>query len=337
MAVLITGGTGYIGSHTIVELLGAGQEIVAMDNFSNSKPAVLDRIREITGKKIRFYRVDMLDKPGMEAVFRENNIDSCIHFAALKAVGESVVRPLLYYKNNVTGTINLLELIAEYGVKRFVFSSSATVYGKPPSVPIREDFPLSPVNPYGQTKLMIEQILADLSASDSGMSVVILRYFNPVGAHKSGRLGEDPRGIPSNLMPYITQVAGGKLPYLPVYGNDYNTHDGTGVRDYIHILDLAGAHLSALDYTERVRGVEYFNIGTGRGYSVFDIIRAYEKTTGKRIPYQIAPRRPGDVDECYADPGKANRLLGWRAKYDIEDMCRDADRWQSMYPQGFED
>ncbi|MGI6167216.1 MAG: UDP-glucose 4-epimerase GalE [Eubacteriales bacterium] len=335
MAVLITGGTGYIGSHTIVELLGAGYDIVAMDNFSNSKPAVLDRIREITGKRIKFYRADMLDKPGMEAMFRENRIDSCIHFAALKAVGESVEKPLLYYRNNVTGTLNLLELIAKYGVKRFVFSSSATVYGKPASVPIREDFPLSPVNPYGQTKMMVEQILTDLAASDSTMSVVILRYFNPVGAHKSGRLGEDPRGTPSNLMPYITQVAEGRLPYLPVYGNDYDTRDGTGVRDYIHIIDLARAHISALEYTEGHGGVECFNIGTGRGYSVLDIIKAYEKTTGKRIPYQIAPRRPGDIDECYADPGKANRLLGWRAEYDIEDMCRDADRWQSLNPNGF--
>ncbi len=335
MAVLITGGTGYIGSHTIVELLGAGYDIVAMDNFSNSKPAVLDRILEITGKKIKFYQTDMLDKPGMEAMFRENRIDSCIHFAALKAVGESVEKPLLYYKNNVTGTLNLLELTVKYGVGRFVFSSSATVYGKPASAPIREDFPLSPVNPYGQTKLMIEQILTDLAASDSAMSVVILRYFNPVGAHKSGRLGEDPCGIPNNLMPYITQVAEGRLPYLPVYGNDYNTRDGTGVRDYIHIIDLARAHISALEYTQSHSGVECFNIGTGRGYSVFEIIRAYEKATGKRIPYQIAPRRPGDIDECYADPGKANRLLGWRAEYDIEDMCRDADRWQSMNPSGF--
>ena len=335
MAVLITGGTGYIGSHTIVELLKTEREIVVMDNFSNSKPVVLDRIKEISGKNVKFYNVDLMDKEGMEIIFKENKIDSCIHFAGFKAVGESVAKPMMYYSNNITGTLNLCELLSKYNAKKIVFSSSATVYGKPKSVPIAEDFPLSTENPYGATKHMIERILSDIYVSDNDWTVTILRYFNPVGAHKSGRIGEDPRGIPNNLMPYITQVAEKRLEYLRVFGNDYDTHDGTGVRDYIHVVDLAVAHVKALDYTDSHIGVEYFNLGTGNGYSVLDVVKAYEKVTGKQIPYKIVDRRPGDIGECYADASKANRILGWKAEYNIEDMCRDADRWQSMNPMGY--
>lgn len=336
MAILITGGTGYIGSHTIVELLKDERDIVVMDNFSNSKPAVLDRIKEITGKDVRFYQVDMLDSEGMEKIFLQNNIDSCIHFAGFKAVGESVQKPLLYYYNNITGTLKLCELLSKYNAKNIVFSSSATVYGKPASVPIREDFPLSAENPYGETKLIIERILSDLYASDDQWSITVLRYFNPAGAHISGRIGEDPCGIPNNLMPFITQVAQGRLDHLNVFGNDYDTHDGTGVRDYIHVTDLANAHLKALDYTYGHRGIEYFNVGTGIGYSVLDIVNAYQSATGKKIPYVFAPRRPGDIDECYADPEKANRVLGWQAERDLTDMCRDADRWQTNNPMGYD-
>lgn len=336
MAILITGGAGYIGSHTIIELLNDNRDVVVMDNFSNSKPVVLDRILEITGKRVKFYEVDMLDRDGMEKIFKENDIDSCIHFAGFKAVGESVRKPLMYYHNNITGTLMLCELLPKYGAKKIVFSSSATVYGKPKSVPIKEDFPLSTENPYGETKLMIERILSDLYRSDNEWSVTILRYFNPAGAHISGRIGEDPKGIPNNLMPYITQVAQGRLDHLNVFGNDYNTHDGTGVRDYIHVTDLASAHLKALDYTYANTGVEYFNIGTGIGYSVLDMVNAYQNATGKKIPYEIAPRRPGDIDECFANPEKANRVLGWKAKLGLEDMCRDADRWQSNNPMGYD-
>lgn len=337
MAVLITGGTGYIGSHTIIELLKTNREIVVMDNFSNSKPVVLERIKEISGKTVKFYNADLMDKDGMEIIFKENNIDSCIHFAGYKAVGESVAKPMMYYSNNITGTLNLCELLAKYNAKKIVFSSSATVYGKPERVPIVEDFPLSTENPYGATKHMIERILSDIYVSDKDWTVTILRYFNPVGAHKSGRIGEDPRGIPNNLMPYITQVAEKRLEYLRVFGNDYDTHDGTGVRDYIHVVDLAKAHVKALDYTDSHVGVEYFNLGTGNGYSVLDVVKAYEKVTGKQIPYKIVDRRPGDVDKCYADASKANRLLGWKAEYNIEDMCRDADHWQTMNPMGYGD
>ncbi len=336
MAILITGGTGYIGSHTIIELLNDNRDVVVMDNFSNSKPVVLDRIREITGKNVKFYEADMLDMDAMEKIFKENEIDSCIHFAGFKAVGESVQKPLMYYYNNITGTLNLCELMSKYGAKKIVFSSSATVYGKPKSVPIKEDFPLSTENPYGETKLMIERILSDLYQSDNEWSVTILRYFNPAGAHISGRIGEDPKGIPNNLMPYITQVAQGRLQYLNIFGDDYNTHDGTGVRDYIHVVDLASAHLKALDYTYANTGVEHFNIGTGIGYSVLDMVKSYEKATGKNIPYKIASRRPGDIDECFANPEKANRVLGWRAERNLEDMCRDADRWQSNNPMGYD-
>lgn len=337
MAVLVTGGTGFIGSHTIVELLNDGREIVALDNFSNSKPVVLDRIREITGKDLKFYEADLLDYDAVDKIFEENDIDSVIHFAGLKAVGESVQKPIDYYHNNLTGTLLLCRAMQKHSVKRIVFSSSATVYGKPESVPIREDFPLSTTNPYGETKLMIERILKDIHVSDPEWSISILRYFNPIGAHASGRIGEDPKGIPNNLLPYVTQVASGKREHLSVFGNDYNTHDGTGVRDYIHVVDLALAHLKALDRAERVTGVEYYNIGTGNGYSVLDIVKAYEKATGVKIPYVIAPRRPGDIDECYADPTKAYEFLGWKARYNIEDMCRDANNWQEKNPNGYGD
>ena len=292
MSILITGGTGFIGSHTIVELLGVGRDLVVVDNFSNSKPCVLDRLEQITGKRVKFYKVDLLDYDALEKVFQENEIDSCIHFAGLKAVGESCAQPLRYYHNNLTGTFNLCALLSKYNAKRIVFSSSATVYGNPASVPIREDFPLSTTNPYGETKLMIERILKDLYVADPEWSVSILRYFNPIGAHSSGLIGEDPQGIPNNLLPYITQVASGKREFLSVFGNDYNTHDGTGVRDYIHVVDLARAHLKAIELAEKVTGVDYFNIGTGTGYSVLDIVNAYEKATGKKIPYKITPVVP---------------------------------------------
>ena len=337
MAILITGGAGFIGSHTIVELLNAGRELVVLDNFCNSKPVVLDRIKKITGKDFKFYEADLLDYDAVEKIFKENKIESVIHFAGLKAVGESVEQPLRYYHNNLTGTFTLCEIMQKYGAKRIVFSSSATVYGKPESVPIREDFPLSTTNPYGETKLMIERILKDVHTSDNEWSVSILRYFNPIGAHKSGMIGEDPKGIPNNLLPYVTQVAAGKREKLSVFGDDYKTHDGTGVRDYIHVVDLACAHLKALERAEKVTGVEYYNVGTGIGYSVLDIVKSYEKATGKKVPYVIAPRRPGDIDECYADPTKAYELLGWRAQYGIEDMCRDAYNWQSQNPNGYGD
>ena len=337
MAILITGGAGYIGTHAMVEFLEAGREVVCVDNFSNSKPAALERVKKITGKDFKSYKVDLLDIDALEQVFRENDIDSCIHFAGLKAVGESCEKPLLYYHNNLTGTFNLCSLLQKYNAKRIVFSSSATVYGKPASVPITEDFPLSTTNPYGETKLMIERILKDLHAADNEWSVSILRYFNPIGAHKSGLIGEDPRGIPNNLLPYIAQVATGKRPCLSVFGDDYNTHDGTGVRDYIHVVDLAKAHLKAIERAETTTGVEYFNVGTGVGYSVLDIVKAYEAATGVKIEYKIVPRRPGDIDECYADPKKALEVLGWKAENNIEDMCRDSYRWQKNNPDGYDE
>ncbi|MBQ7383392.1 MAG: UDP-glucose 4-epimerase GalE [Clostridia bacterium] len=335
MAIIITGGAGYIGTHAMVEFLNAGREVVCVDNFSNSKPCALERVKQITGKDFKSYEVDLLDYDALEKVFLENKIESCIHFAGLKAVGESCEKPLLYYHNNLTGTFNLCALLQKYGAKKIVFSSSATVYGKPASVPITEDFPLSTTNPYGETKLMIERILKDLHAADNEWSVSILRYFNPIGAHKSGLIGEDPKGIPNNLLPYVAQVATGKRPYLSVFGDDYNTHDGTGVRDYIHVVDLAKAHLKAIERAEKVNGVEYFNVGTGVGYSVLDIVKAYEAATGAKVPYKIVPRRPGDIDECYANPEKAYRVLGWRAENNIEDMCRDSYRWQSNNPDGY--
>ncbi len=337
MAILIAGGAGFIGSHTAVEFLNAGKEIIIVDNFCNSKPCVLDRIKEITGKDFKFYEADLCDEAALDKIFAENKIESAIHFAGLKAVGESVEKPIMYYENNLLSTLVLCRTMAKYGAKRIVFSSSATVYGKPESVPISENFPLSTTNPYGETKLMIERILKDIWVADNEWSVAVLRYFNPIGAHKSGRIGEDPKGIPNNLLPYITQVASGKRECLSVFGNDYNTHDGTGVRDYIHVVDLAKAHLAAIEYADKNTGVEYFNVGTGVGYSVLDIVNAYEKATGIKINYKIAPRRPGDIDECYANPEKAYKVLGWKAEYDIEDMCRDANNWQTLNPNGYDD
>lgn len=337
MAILITGGTGFIGSHTVVELLNDGRDVVILDNLSNSKECVIDRIETITGKRPKFYNADLLDYEAVDRVFNENNIDSVIHFAGLKAVGESVAQPIRYYHNNLTGTLILCEVMAKHNVKLIVFSSSATVYGKPESVPIREDFPLSTTNPYGETKLVIERILADICVSDPEWSVSILRYFNPIGAHESGLIGEDPKGIPNNLLPYISKVAGGKLECLSVFGNDYNTPDGTGVRDYIHVVDLADAHLKALDQARKVKGLDCFNIGTGNGYSVLQIVSAYEKATGKKVNYKIAPRRPGDIDECYADPTKAREVLGWTAKRGIDEMCIDLARWQEKNPDGYPD
>ena len=338
MSILITGGAGFIGSHTAVEFLNAGYDIVVVDNYYNSNPKSLDRVREITGKDFRAYEVDLCDKDALEKVFIENpEIDSAIHFAGLKAVGESVQKPGMYYYNNLVSTLNLLELLAKYDAKRIVFSSSATVYGTPKTVPIREDFPLSTTNPYGETKLMIERILKDFWVSDNDWSISILRYFNPIGAHKSGLIGENPKGIPNNLLPYVAKVAAGQLPYLSVFGNDYDTKDGTGVRDYIHVVDLAKAHLKALERAEKVNGVEHFNVGTGTGYSVLEIVKAYEKATGLTVNYKIVDRRPGDIATCYADPKKAYEVLGWHAENDIDDMCRDLANWMKKNPTGYED
>ncbi|NLO81543.1 MAG: UDP-glucose 4-epimerase GalE [Clostridiales bacterium] len=337
MSVLVTGGAGYIGSHACVELLNAGYDIVVVDNFSNSKPEALKRVKEITGRDFKSYAVDLLDREGLERVFSENRIEAVIHFAGLKAVGESVAVPLKYYYNNITGTIILCEVMAMHGVKKIVFSSSATVYGNPKSVPIKEDFPLGPINPYGRTKYMIEEILRDVYVSDNQWGVILLRYFNPIGAHESGRIGEDPNGIPNNLMPYITQVAVGKREKLNVFGNDYNTHDGTGVRDYIHVVDLAKGHLKALEKVMKESGVDVYNLGTGTGYSVLDVVKTFEKATGRKIPYVITERRPGDIDMCYADPTKAHEELGWKAEKDLEDMCRDSWNWQKNNPNGYED
>ncbi len=335
MAILVTGGTGFIGSHTVVELIKDGREVVILDNLVNSKECVLDRIKEITGVRPKFYKVDLLDFEATDKVFKENKIDSVIHFAGLKAVGESVAKPLYYYHNNLTGTLNLCRAMVENGCFMIVFSSSATVYGNPASVPIKENFPLSTTNPYGETKLVIERILADVAHAYPEMSVSILRYFNPIGAHESGLIGEDPKGIPNNLLPYISKVAAGKLECLSVFGNDYNTHDGTGVRDYIHVVDLADAHLKALDRAAKVKGIDYFNIGTGTGYSVLDIINAYESATGLKVNYTITDRRPGDIDACYADAAKARELLGWTAKRGIKEMCEDLARWQKQNPDGY--
>ena len=335
MAILVTGGTGYIGSHTVVELLNAGDDVVIVDNLCNSKLCVLDRIEAITGKRPTFYQVDLLDADALDAVFAKHpEINAVIHFAGLKAVGESCQLPLLYYHNNLTGTFILLEKMQKYNVNRIVFSSSATVYGMPKTVPIREDFPLSTTNPYGETKLMIERIMQDACTANKNLSVSILRYFNPIGAHESGTIGEDPKGIPNNLLPYVAKVAAGKLPQLNVFGNDYPTPDGTGVRDYIHVVDLALAHLKALTRTEKVQGIEYFNIGTGVGYSVLQIVAAFEKAYGSEVKYVIADRRPGDIAECYADPTKAAEILGWRAERDLAQMCEDSARWQKMNPDG---
>ena len=338
MSILVTGGTGYIGSHTTVELLQRGEKVVIVDNLYNSKLCVLDRIEKITGVRPDFVKCDLLDKIALDKVFEENpDIDSVIHFAGLKAVGESCRLPLLYYHNNLTGTFNLLECMLAHKVNRIVFSSSATVYGVPKSVPIKEDFPLSTTNPYGETKLMIERILKDTAEANPDLSVCVLRYFNPIGAHKSGLIGEDPRGIPNNLLPYITKVAAGRLECLSVFGDDYETPDGTGVRDYIHVVDLAKAHLKAIDYTEKRTGIDYINVGTGNGYSVLQMVKAFGDVWGSPINYKIAPRRPGDIAECYADPTKAFEVLGWQAEYDLVRMCEDSARWQKLNPDGYPD
>ena len=326
--ILVTGGAGYIGSHTCVELLAAGHNLVVIDNFSNSKPAVLGRVEQISGRQVPFMEVDIRDRGALRDVFRQHAIDAVIHFAGLKAVGESVSQPLRYYDNNISGSIALFEVMAESSVKTLVFSSSATVYGDPHSVPIREDFPLSATNPYGRSKLMLEEILRDLSRSDESWKIALLRYFNPVGAHESGIIGEDPNGIPNNLMPYITQVAVGKLPQLSVFGDDYPTPDGTGVRDYIHVVDLARGHLAALEALSDTSGVMAVNLGTGQGYSVLDVVRAFEKASDRPVPYRIVPRRPGDVAQCYADPTLAKERLGWQAQRGLDEMCRDSWRWQ---------
>ncbi len=336
MAILVTGGTGYIGSHTVVELLNAGERVVIVDNLSNSKPCVLERIETITGKRPEFIKCDLLDKDALDRVFLDNpDIDSVIHFAGLKAVGESCALPLMYYHNNLTGTFNLLECMFAHDVYRIVFSSSATVYGMPKTVPIKEDFPLSTTNPYGETKLMIERILKDVAAANPKLSVCVLRYFNPIGAHESGLIGEDPKGIPNNLLPYITKVAVGKLECLSVFGNDYDTPDGTGVRDYIHVVDLAIAHLKALKYTADITGIDYINIGTGNGYSVLQMVETFGEVWGSPINYKITARRPGDIAECYADPAKAYEVLGWKAERDLKQMCKDSARWQKMNPDGY--
>ena len=338
MSILVTGGTGYIGSHTVVELLSVGEDVVIVDNLYNSKLCVLDRIEAITGKRPAFVKCDLLDKETLDKVFVDYpDINSVIHFAGLKAVGESCKLPLLYYHNNLTGTFNLIDCMLKHNVNRIVFSSSATVYGVPKTVPIKEDFPLSTTNPYGETKLMIERILKDCAAANPDFSACVLRYFNPIGAHESGTMGEDPRGIPNNLLPYISKVAAGKLECLSVFGDDYATPDGTGVRDYIHVVDLALAHLKALDYTATMKGIDYFNIGTGNGYSVLEMVKAFSEAWGSDVKYKISPRRPGDIAECYADSSKAKEILGWEATRDLKVMCEDSARWQRMNPDGYPD
>jgi len=335
--ILITGGAGYIGTHTIVELLAAGFEPIIIDNFCNSSRISLERLEEITAKQVEFHEVDLMDKAGLFKVFEKiGKIDAVIHFAGLKAVGESVSMPLDYYDNNITGTLNLCAAMARYQVKNIVFSSSATVYGNPKSLPISEDFPVSTTNPYGRTKLMVEEILQDLNVADPEFNVCLLRYFNPVGAHKSGKIGEDPCGVPNNLMPYISQVAVGKLAKLQVFGGDYETPDGTGVRDYIHVVDLAKGHVKALEKLNEAPGVVIYNLGTGRGYSVLEMVNAFAKASGKKVCYKIVERRDGDIAACYADPAKALKDLGWRAELDINRMCEDTWRWQSNNPGGFE-
>lgn len=334
--VLVTGGAGYIGSHTCIELMAAGHRVVALDNLCNSKGESLARVERIAGRALdAFVQADVRDREVLRTVFRRHQIDAVIHFAGLKAVGESVAKPLDYYDNNVSGTVALCEVMAEAGVKTLAFSSSATVYGDPASVPIREDFPTGPTNPYGRSKWMVEHVLRDLSAADSSWRIALLRYFNPVGAHESGLIGEDPNGLPNNLMPFVSQVAVGKLPELRVFGGDWPTPDGTGVRDYIHVLDLAQGHVKAIDYLAANPGLLTVNLGTGRGYSVIEVVRAFERASGRAIPFRIVDRRPGDIAQCYADPESANRLLGWVARRDIAQMCADAWKWQSDNPQGY--
>ncbi|WP_099467087.1 UDP-glucose 4-epimerase GalE [Konateibacter massiliensis] len=336
MAILVTGGAGYIGSHTCVELLNAGYEVVVVDNLCNSSEEAIKRVEKITGKKIKFYKNDLLDREAVDKIFQQEKIESVIHFAGLKAVGESVSKPLEYYYNNVTGTLVLCDVMRNHNVKNIVFSSSATVYGSPKTVPIKEDFPLSVTNPYGRTKLMLEEILQDFVVSDPEWNVILLRYFNPIGAHESGLIGEDPEGIPNNLVPYIAQVAVGKLECVGVFGNDYDTPDGTGVRDYIHVVDLALGHVKAIEKLEQTKGgVLIYNLGTGNGYSVLDVIQNFGKACGKEIKYEIKPRRPGDIATCYADSGKAKRELGWTAERDMAKMCEDSWRWQSNNPNGY--
>ena len=338
MAILVTGGAGFIGSHTVVELQEAGYDVVVVDNLSNSSEKSLDRVKEITGKEVKFFKADILDKEALETIFKEENIEACIHFAGLKAVGESVAKPWEYYNNNINGTLTLLDVMKRNNCKNIIFSSSATVYGDPVEIPITENCPKgSCTNPYGWTKSMLEQILMDIQKADEEWNVVILRYFNPIGAHKSGKIGENPNGIPNNLLPYVTQVAVGKLPQLGVFGNDYDTHDGTGVRDYIHVVDLALGHVKALKKIEAKAGLCLYNLGTGVGYSVLDIVKNFEEANDLTIPYVIKERRPGDIATCYADAKKAEEELGWKAQYGIKEMCEDAWRWQKNNPNGFED
>ena len=336
MKILVTGGAGYIGSHTMVELLNAGHDVVVVDNLSNSKEESLKRVREITGRDFLFYKADLCDKTALREIFSDNEIDAVIHFAGLKAVGESVNKPLEYFSNNVYGTLCLCEVMRDNNVKKMVFSSSATVYGDPHKVPITEDFPLSATNPYGRSKLFIEEILRDLHVSDNSWDIILLRYFNPVGAHSSGKIGEDPNDIPNNLVPYISQVAIGKLEILSVFGNDYPTHDGTGVRDYIHVVDLAIGHVRAIDKIESKTGIRVYNLGTGTGYSVLEMVEAFKKASGRDVPYRIVERRPGDIAECFADPAFAKDELNWTALKGIDEMCTDTWRWQTKNPNGYE-
>ena len=335
MSILVTGGAGYIGSHTVIDLVENGYDPIIADNLCNSKFEAVRRVRELCGRDVKFYEYDLCDIDKVRDIFEKEDIDAVIHFAGLKAVGESCAKPLEYFANNLGNTLNLLRVMREHGVKNFVFSSSATVYGQPESVPIKESFPLSVTNPYGRTKLMIEDILRDVYAADKSMNVALLRYFNPIGAHKSGRIGEDPNGIPNNLMPYVSQVAIGKLEKLHVFGNDYPTRDGTGVRDYIHVLDLARAHTCALRKLAEKPGLVTYNIGTGKGYSVLEIVAAFEKASGRKVPYVIDPRRPGDIAECYADPSLAKAEMGFECRYGLDEMCCDSWRWQEMNPEGF--
>ncbi|WP_459501908.1 UDP-glucose 4-epimerase GalE [Bacillus sp. C1] len=336
MAILVTGGAGYIGSHTCVELLNRGYDILVVDNFSNSSVESLNRVKEITGKQFAFYKESLLNRDAIDMVFKENKIEAVIHLAGFKSVGESVAFPLTYYHNNITSTLVLCEVMQKYNVKKVIFSSSATVYGTPETSPINENFPLSATNPYGQTKLMIEQMMRDVVIAHPGWSITFLRYFNPFGAHESGRIGEDPNGIPNNLMPYVMQVAVGKLKKLSVFGNDYPTKDGTGVRDYIHVVDLAEGHVKALEKVLSTTGIEVYNLGTGRGYTVLEMVKIFEKVSGKSIPYRIIGRRPGDVAVCFADVSKAKRELGWEAKRGLEEMCADSWKWQVNNKNGYQ-
>ncbi len=338
MNILVTGGAGYIGSHTLIELSQAGHEVCVVDNLCNSKPESLRRVARIIGKEVPFYQVDIRDKEGLEKVFATHRFDACIHFAGLKAVGESVAKPYEYYENNIGGTLVLLDVMRRHGCKNIIFSSSATVYGNPAQIPITEECPKGRcTNPYGQTKSMLEEILMDIQKADPQWNVVLLRYFNPIGAHASGTMGEDPNGIPNNLMPYITQVAVGKRAELGVFGNDYDTPDGTGVRDYIHVVDLARGHVAALKAIRSTCGLAIYNLGTGHGYSVLDVVKAFEKANGVKVPYSIKPRRAGDIATCYSDPAKACRELGWKAEFGIEEMCRDSWNWQKNNPNGYGD